>query len=258
MVNMKEKIIRLYQTESKKIYNFIYKMTGDKYLSEDLLQETFISAYQKIDTFREESSLLTWIYSIAKNHCLQQLRKIRKNRISALEKLLETASADKRNNFYSDIEKNIYIIQVKEGCLLGLLRCLPFNQRLVFILNILYEIPVEETSKIIKKSVNATRILIHRSRTRIKNFLCSNCSLYDKKNSCRCENLISFSLKSGWISKNNSNLDLSEIEKELHDFKNEISLYRSLYDHKIDKDVSDQVLNYIYKSESKIFSKKMK
>ena len=39
-------------------------------------------------------------------------------------------------------------MQIKEGCLLGLLRCLPLNQRLAFILNVLYEIPVEETSDI--------------------------------------------------------------------------------------------------------------
>ena len=254
--NQKEEIIRLYQTESKKIYNFIHKMTGDQHISEDILQETFICAFQKIETYRGESTLSTWIFSIAKNYCLQHLKKTKKTQFSEMEKLIEFASTDKGNSSYSDIEKNIYIMQIKEGCLLGLLRCLPQNQRLAFILNVLYKVPVEETSNIIEKSVNATRILVHRSRIKIKDFLCKNCSLYNMENNCRCENLISFSLKNEWISKKNSEIDISEIESELHDFKNEILLYKSLHEYKIKEPVSERILSYVKSSDAKIFSKK--
>ena len=155
ITNSKEEIINLYKTESNKIFNFIHKMTGDENVSEDILQETFICALQKIGTFRGESTLSTWIFSIAKNYCLQHLRKIKRMQFSEMEELIDFVSDDKDDSQYNNIEKKIYIMQIKEGCLLGLLRCLPLNQRLAFILNVLHEIPVEETAKIIKKSIRS-------------------------------------------------------------------------------------------------------
>lgn len=253
----KKELITLYENESSKMYNFIYKMTGNKTASEDILQETFITAFNKIGTFRGDSSLSTWIYSIARNYCLQHLRKMKKTRFTNMEKLINFASESEDNSLYEGLEKNIYLKQIKEGCLLGLLRCLPLSQRLAFILNVLNEIPLEDTAQIIEKSINATRILVHRSRSKIKKFLCENCSLYKKGNYCKCENLISFSLKNGWIS-DKSEIEASQIESELHDFTDEIALYKSLYEYKVKEKVFKKILDYTRKSDSKIFFKKVK
>jgi hypothetical protein len=95
---------------------------------------------------------------------------------------------------------------------------------LAFILNVLLDLPLEQVASIIDKSENATRILVHRSKQNIKNFLCNNCSLYDSKNTCRCENLINFSLKQGWISLSNP----VRIEAEIKDLKNVVNLYKTL------------------------------
>lgn len=109
-----------------------------------------------------------------------------------------------------------------------MLRCLSLQQRLAFILNVLIDLPIEHVAIIIDKSENATRILVHRSKQNIKNFLCSNCSLYDSKNTCRCENLINFSLKQGWISDNNVQNCPADIEAEIKNLKNVVSLYKTL------------------------------
>jgi hypothetical protein len=129
----------------------------------------------------------------------------------------------------SESEKSIYILQVKEGCLSGLIRCLSLQQRLVFILNVLMDLQIDQVASIIDKSENATRILVHRSKQNIKNYLCSNCSLYNSNNPCRCENLINFSLKQGWIGKNTCyNSDTVRIEAEIANLKNVVSLYKTL------------------------------
>lgn len=94
-------------------------------------------------------------------------------------------------------------MQVKDGCLLGLLRCLSLNQRIAFILKVLFDIPIEDVALIIDKSKNSTRILICRARKNLREFLCRNCSLYSEDNHCKCENLILFSLKQGWVEKYN-------------------------------------------------------
>jgi RNA polymerase sigma factor (sigma-70 family) len=48
-------------------------MTGDRLTAEDLTQETFIPAYQKLDTYRGEARFYTWLYRIAANLCLRHL-----------------------------------------------------------------------------------------------------------------------------------------------------------------------------------------
>ena len=51
------------------IFNLIFRMIGRKEEAEDLAQEVFVTVFKKIDTFRGESSLATWIYRIASNTC---------------------------------------------------------------------------------------------------------------------------------------------------------------------------------------------
>ena len=48
--------------------------SGNQSDAEDLLQEIFLSAHRKLDGFRGESALGTWLYRLATNHCLDHLR----------------------------------------------------------------------------------------------------------------------------------------------------------------------------------------
>lgn len=72
------------------LYNHIRKMIGNDEDSKDILQEVFISVYKKIDGFREESSLKTWLFRIASNKTIDFLR--REKRFKA-EELPETLNA---------------------------------------------------------------------------------------------------------------------------------------------------------------------
>lgn len=217
----------IYKKYSKKIYNLAYRMTGDKDDASDITQDTFIEGFKSLEKFRGESHIYTWLYKIAKNKCLRLLAKKDKATFLSLQELIENTSSPVADEI-SETEKISYITQVKDGCLSGLLRCLSLQQRLAFILNVLLDLPVGQVASIIEKSENATRILVHRSKQNIKDFLCRNCSLYDSKNTCRCENLINFSLKQGWISLNNPTNNPERIESEIKDLKNVVSLYRTL------------------------------
>jgi RNA polymerase sigma-70 factor (ECF subfamily) len=220
----------IYNQYSKKIYNLAYRMTGDIDDANDIVQETFIQVFRSIDKFKGESQIYTWLYQIAKNNCLRFLEKRNKTTLLSLQELVNKASSPVLEEV-SETEKSVYVAQVKDGCLSGLVRCLSLQQRLAFILNVLLDLPVEHVASILDKSENATRILVHRSKQNIREFLCSNCSLYDSNNHCRCENLINFSLKQGWI---HSNLKTSDntvrIEEEIKNLKNVVSLYKTLQD----------------------------
>ena len=56
-----------YALHSEQIYQFIYFLTFDKELTEDLLQETFIRAYEGRTNYRRDANVLSWLRSIAKN-----------------------------------------------------------------------------------------------------------------------------------------------------------------------------------------------
>lgn len=60
------------------ILKFIYSMIKDKEASEDITQEVFITVYNKLDTFDDKYKFSNWILRIAKNKCIDYVRKYRK------------------------------------------------------------------------------------------------------------------------------------------------------------------------------------
>ena len=72
-----DRIETLYLAHRDDIYSYLLWLTRDPSLSEDLLQETFVKAISSIGGFRGESSVRTWLFSIARHAWLHQLRKRR-------------------------------------------------------------------------------------------------------------------------------------------------------------------------------------
>jgi RNA polymerase sigma-70 factor (ECF subfamily) len=64
----------IYRAHSGKLYSLACRMLGNPTDAEDLLQEIFLSAHRKLDGFRGDSALGTWLYRLATNHCLDYLR----------------------------------------------------------------------------------------------------------------------------------------------------------------------------------------
>ncbi|MCL2103038.1 MAG: sigma-70 family RNA polymerase sigma factor [Syntrophorhabdaceae bacterium] len=75
-----EAIVRTHQN---RVYAFCVRMLSDREEALDISQDVFISAYKKLDTFRGDSSLSTWLLRIATNRCLNSIR--RKKSIAAKE-----------------------------------------------------------------------------------------------------------------------------------------------------------------------------
>ena len=217
-------VAELYKTYGRRVFNLAYRMTGDRSVAEDILQEVFVRVVRHAHTFRGDSSIYSWIYVIAKNACLQSKRRS----FRGFERLIEGVEKPAEAPVSDEVEKRYYVQQVKDGCLTGLLRCLSFHQRVAFILGTLYDIPTDTIARIMKKSANSVRILVSRARANLKAFLCDNCSLYDAANRCRCENMIHFSRQNAWVSEYDPRMSPAFIEAELREFRSEVHLYRSL------------------------------
>lgn len=62
----------LLESYQSQVFNLLYRMLSNKEEAEDLAQEVFITVFKQIESFRGDSSLTTWIYRVATNHCINR------------------------------------------------------------------------------------------------------------------------------------------------------------------------------------------
>lgn len=67
--------VSLYNRYKTQVYGFCVKMLGDKTLAQDVLQETFLRVYENRERLIKTSSFKSWVFTIARNQCLNQLRR---------------------------------------------------------------------------------------------------------------------------------------------------------------------------------------
>jgi len=69
----------LYERYKGMVHGYIYRLVGDPQVADDLTQETFYQACVSIYRFRKNSSIKTWLYSIARNRVCSYLKKRRRS-----------------------------------------------------------------------------------------------------------------------------------------------------------------------------------
>jgi RNA polymerase sigma-70 factor (ECF subfamily) len=68
---------RLFEEFSSPIYNYVLRMVGDADRAADITQDTFIKAYRKLNTLTDETSTRAWLYRIATNTAIDEMRRRR-------------------------------------------------------------------------------------------------------------------------------------------------------------------------------------
>lgn len=89
-----ELLVRQHQD---RVYDFCVRMLGDREEAVEVVQDIFLSVHQHVGTFRMDSRLSTWILRIAKNHCINRLKYLRRRgrgRSDAMEDVSEGALND--------------------------------------------------------------------------------------------------------------------------------------------------------------------
>jgi RNA polymerase sigma-70 factor (ECF subfamily) len=135
------------------VYNVCYRMSGRREDAEDWTQETFLRAFSSLKGFRGDSSLATWLYRIAVNVCLSNLRKKRTVSLDEVEY--------KIGNWQEEDDDIVQQVQ-------RVLGQLPPLYRTVLILRHFEELSYEEIAKIMKTSVGSVKIALHRARKKFK------------------------------------------------------------------------------------------
>lgn len=154
----------IYKKYCKCVYNFLYKLTNDIELSEELTQETFYTAIKKINTLNKKESIRTWLYQIAKNKWKDYLRKNKKANIDLEENTVENLVAN------YDIEEDMIakdnIIEFYKK-----IHMLDIDTREIIYLKIIRNFTFKEISQILEKNEEWARTKFYRGKLKLKESL---------------------------------------------------------------------------------------
>lgn len=165
---------RLVDATSGQIYRLALRMVGDPQDAEDILQNTYIQALQHIGGFEGRSSLSTWLYRIAINESLMQMRK-RRPEIS----LSEAVGDESEGEDYAPLhladwcclpEQELLSSEARRNLDEAIQR-LPETLRVVFILRDLQGLSIQETGEALAISESAVKTRLLRARLRLRDEL---------------------------------------------------------------------------------------
>ncbi|WP_456313582.1 RNA polymerase sigma factor [Pseudomonas shirazensis] len=142
----------IYKNYWERIFRLCMGFVNDYDAAQDLTQETFIIVWQKLDSFRNESSIGTWIFRIASNNCLRQIEKEKRFLKSELP-------------IHLTEEKN-YSLEPQIQFLYKCIAELPETERIIISLE-LEDVKQTEIAKIVGLSETNTRVKIHRIKEKL-------------------------------------------------------------------------------------------
>lgn len=151
-----------------RLYWHIRRIVVDHDLAQDTLQDTFIKAYQNFHQFKQDSQLYTWLYRIATNESLQQLKKSKR-----MQKSDEETEHHLQNLVADNVSAEAEEIQV---LLQKAIQSLPEKQKLVFTMRYYDDLPYEEISKILDMSVGTLKTNYHYAKQKVEDYIKANYS----------------------------------------------------------------------------------
>jgi RNA polymerase sigma-70 factor (ECF subfamily) len=161
-----EELVEKYK---RPVLNLVYRMIGDPTEAEDLAQNVFVQVFKSADRYRVSAKFSTWLFTIARNLCLNEIRRRKRHPADSLD---APTLNDEEPRQYQDqktaapgenLAESELISKIEEA-----VHDLPENQRTALLLFRDRELAYEDISEVIGCSLSATKSLIHRARETLK------------------------------------------------------------------------------------------
>lgn len=155
----------VYRAHAGRLYSVACRMLGNPTDAEDLLQEIFLAAHRKLDSFRGDSALGTWLYRLATNQCLDYLRSRagRTNQLTdALDDEPELADAGSRglaDRAVTRMDLERALTKLPEGC------------RAAFVLHDIEGLEHREVAEVLGIAEGTSKSQVHKARLRLRALL---------------------------------------------------------------------------------------
>jgi RNA polymerase sigma-70 factor (ECF subfamily) len=131
----------------RQIYRLCYRFTSNADDARDLAQDVFIKAFEHLTDFRKESSLKTWLYRIATNHCINHVKSNNQQFVEVTETVRQT-HATAQSELEHREQREQFRLMVKK---------LPPKQRAILELRINEQLSYEEIAKMSNRSVSTIK-----------------------------------------------------------------------------------------------------
>lgn len=155
----------LYRQHSGRLFSLAVRMLGNPADAEDLLQEIFLTAHRKLESFRGDSALGTWLYRLAMNQILDHVRS-RAARTGQMTDGLDDATllADASGHRLADraiarIDLERALAELPEGC------------RAAFVLHDVEGLEHREVSEVLGIAEGTSKSQVHKARLRLRGLL---------------------------------------------------------------------------------------
>jgi RNA polymerase sigma-70 factor (ECF subfamily) len=155
----------VYRAHSRRLYGVAVRMLGNPADAEDMLQEIFLAAHRKMESFRGDSALGTWLYRLAVNLCLDYLRSRTGRAIHLTEALDDEpalpdgASGRLAASTVTKLDLERALAQLPEGC------------RTAFVLHDVQGLEHREVGEIMGIAEGTSKSQVHKARLRLRALL---------------------------------------------------------------------------------------
>lgn len=155
----KQKVAEMYEENAKAVYKYLFCLTHNADLAEDLTQETFYQAAKRIDGFRGECKISVWLCQIGKRLWYKELERQKRQEIPLSEMAQEPQS-------FEHIE-NDYLLNVEKVEVFRMLHRFDETTREVMYLRLTGELSFAEIGSIMGKTENWARVTFYRGKQKL-------------------------------------------------------------------------------------------
>jgi RNA polymerase sigma factor (sigma-70 family) len=162
-VNDRKAQVQVYKLYYKAMFNTALRILNDPAEAEDVMQESFLEAFRKIEAYREESSFGTWLKRIVINKSVDVIRRS-KDMVSMDELDVEVADTREDENYMQVLSTRVEEIR-------SAIHALPDNYRIILSLFLLEGYDHEEIAQILNISYGLSRTRYSRARKKLLEFI---------------------------------------------------------------------------------------
>jgi len=157
-INSQRGFAGLYQQYASAMFNVCLRMTGDYFLSKDILQDSFLIAFEKSDSLRDQNRVGGWLKRIVVNECIRALKKTRY--WADIEEMLDLA-ADEEDEF-------VWWEDIAAGRINEEVKLLPAGCRQVFVLFAIENFSHKEVANLLDISESTSKTQYKRAKALLK------------------------------------------------------------------------------------------
>jgi RNA polymerase sigma-70 factor (ECF subfamily) len=164
----------LFDKYKQQVINYCYRYCGHPSVAEELAQETFLRVYKAATRYRPKARFSTWLYKIATNVCLNEIRSpVYRERIESMDQAHQGHEPSREAAMEADQSMPDVLLEAHQDQFLirqAMLR-LPEAQRVALLLRATEGFSYQEIGQQMDRSENHVKTLIHRGRQKLKKIL---------------------------------------------------------------------------------------